>query len=103
MATDVSRHCYGYAVDVSLFDPVKQSLLDMGSCFDFFGEISHTTATKDMIGEDAYKNRQILQNAMEQHGFISYEKEYWHFDYQIKENDNPIDVVIDEKLRNIGV
>ncbi len=51
--------------------------LDMGTAFDCFSELSHTDSSK--ISEKARKNRRLLKSAMEKHGFVNYELEWWHF------------------------
>ena len=50
---------------------------DMGSPFDFFGEISHHET--HLITEGQAANRLILRNAMEQAGFKIYDEEWWHY------------------------
>jgi D-alanyl-D-alanine dipeptidase len=90
----VSNHCFGDTIDLSLIDLNTQQLLDMGACFDYFDEISHTTAPPEIIGKAAFANRQILANAMQQAGFIPYEKEYWHFTFAERECAEPMDFEI---------
>lgn len=51
--------------------------LDMGTTFDCFSELSHTNSSE--ISREAKKNRLILKQAMEKHGFKNYPKEWWHF------------------------
>ncbi|MEO8401753.1 MAG: M15 family metallopeptidase [Gammaproteobacteria bacterium] len=94
----VSDHCYGDTIDLTLIDLKNKTLLDMGACFDFFDELSHSTATVEMIGVDALKHRQILSNAMQAVGFIPYEKEYWHFTFREREIEVPIDIAITAEL-----
>lgn len=98
----ISRHCYGNAVDVALIDLATNQELSMGAIFDFFDEISHTTASIAQIGEQAWQHRQILQTGMTNVGFHPYQEEYWHFDYHKREIDNPEDIPITEALRGIG-
>lgn len=90
----ISRHNFGNAVDLVLIDLKTKQLLDMGTCFDFFDVLSHTTATAEQIGQDAFRNRQILSNAMQKFGFIPYEEEFWHFDFHKREVDEPMDMPI---------
>jgi len=94
LALEVSNHCFGDTVDLTLIDLSTGQLLDMGACFDYFDEISHTTATAKQIGETAYKNRQILSDAMQQAGFMTYEKEFWHFTFQQRDIQTPLDFEI---------
>lgn len=51
--------------------------LDMGTGFDCFHELSHTKNGK--VGQPQRINRLLLKTIMEKHGFINYEKEWWHF------------------------
>jgi D-alanyl-D-alanine dipeptidase len=51
--------------------------LDMGTGFDCFHERSHTTNRK--TGEKHMRNRLLLKNIMEKHGFKSYAREWWHY------------------------
>jgi D-alanyl-D-alanine dipeptidase len=103
IAEGISNHCYGQAVDVSLVSLNSHTELDMGTCFDYFGELSHSTQPEHSIGKIPYQNRKCLQVAMEQFGFIVHPKEYWHFDFHIRENLDPFDIVIEEAVRGLGV
>ena len=49
----------------------------MGSGWDFFGIKSWID--NDSITDLQKKNRNYLQNIMNQNGFRSYSKEWWHF------------------------
>lgn len=100
---DVSRHCFGNVVDLSIVNVGENSHLDMGACFDFFDEASHITATASDIGEVAYCNRQLLLSAMQQFGFIPYQFEYWHFDYSRREVAEPMDISVSSALRGINI
>jgi zinc D-Ala-D-Ala dipeptidase len=51
--------------------------IDMGSGFDCFDEISHSRSLK--VGEQQRINRLALRSLMEKHGFVAYDKEWWHF------------------------
>lgn len=94
VAGDVSNHCFGDTVDLSLIDLTTGALLDMGACFDYFDEISHVTTTEKTIGARAFSNRQIFSAAMQEAGFVPYEKEYWHFTFREREIDSPLDIEI---------
>lgn len=72
-----SSHSRGSTVDLTLLDMKSGRELDMGSPFDFFGDISHTDYGN--ITEEQYENRMILQAAMTRHGFAPYVCEWWHF------------------------
>lgn len=72
-----STHTRGAAIDVTLINSNTQKELDMGTEFDFFGELSHT-ASKN-ISAEANTNRRCLLEVMGLAGFVNYEKEWWHF------------------------
>ena len=72
-----SAHSRGSTVDVTLFDMDTAKDVDMGSTFDFFGKISHSSY-KD-ITDEQFKNRMILRKVMLSHGFTPYREEWWHF------------------------
>lgn len=56
---------------------IEDGSIDMGSSFDLFSEVSHVNYTN--LPESAKINRQFLQNIMNKYGFVSYDKEWWHF------------------------
>jgi len=80
-----SGHSRGSTVDLTLVDISTGEELDMGSGFDFFGEISnHGT---DLITKEQEKNRNILRDAMVAAGFEPYSAEWWH--YTLKDEPYP--------------
>ena len=72
-----SGHSRGSTVDLTIMDGSTGDVLDMGSPFDFFGEVSWINSPS--ITEQQKENRQILQSVMLKHGFRGYSKEWWHF------------------------
>ena len=72
-----SSHTRGSTVDLTLFDMRTQREPDMGSPFDFFGEVSHPDYRG--ITEEQYKNRMLLREIMTSHGFLPLDEEWWHF------------------------
>lgn len=72
-----SSHSRGSAVDLTLLEMATGREVDMGSPFDFFGEISHPDYTG--ITEEQYNNRMMLQRAMVRNGFRTIDCEWWHF------------------------
>ncbi len=78
-----SRHNLGAAVDVTLTSIASGADIDMGTRYDLFGYAAHTANARGVVA----RNRQMLQQAMERHGFEGYDKEWWHFSYAI---DNPV-------------
>ncbi|WP_038287741.1 M15 family metallopeptidase [Acetivibrio straminisolvens] len=72
-----SGHSRGSTVDLTLVHISTGEELDMGSGFDFFGEISnHGTP---LITPEQERNRNILRDAMVDAGFEAYTKEWWHY------------------------
>lgn len=72
-----SSHSRGSTVDLTLLDMASGKEVDMGSPFDFFGEISHPDYRG--ITEEQYENRMFLQRAMVRSGFEPMDCEWWHF------------------------
>ena len=52
--------------------------LDMGTCFDFFGEEAHTNS-KGISSAKAQQNRIMLKNLMTKYSFESLPQEWWHY------------------------
>ncbi|HET6701334.1 MAG TPA: M15 family metallopeptidase [Gemmatimonadaceae bacterium] len=73
-----SRHNLGLAIDLTLIGGDGQEL-DMGTPFDTFSEAAHTA---NAAGEVAV-NRALLVGLMQAEGFTNYEKEWWHFSYDV--------------------
>ena len=95
-----SAHTRGSAVDVSLikigqkirqepdvlirklkcgreFWHLQDGSIDMCAAFDLFDEVSsHST---NLIFPEAAKYRAYLSDKMQKHGFMRYEKEWWHY------------------------
>ena len=78
----LSSHSRGSTVDLTLLDMQTGRELDMGSPFDFFGEVSHPDCKA--ITEEQYNNRMILQRAMVRNGFKPLDCEWWHFTLENK-------------------
>ncbi|WP_223552037.1 M15 family metallopeptidase [Aestuariivivens sp. NBU2969] len=72
-----SGHSRGSTVDLTIIDGNTGKPLDMGSPYDFFGEISWVDYKK--LTDKQKANRQLLQVVMKKHGFRNYPKEWWHF------------------------
>lgn len=90
-----SGHSRGSVVDLTLVDIATGQEVDMGSDFDFFGEISnHGT---DLISPEQEWNRNILRDAMVAAGFQVYTKEWWH--YALKDEPYP-DTYFDFEVRD---
>ena len=72
-----SSHSRGSTVDLTLLDMSTGKELDMGSPFDFFGEISHPDFRG--ITDEQYANRMELRHVMLRCGFEPIDCEWWHF------------------------
>jgi len=72
-----SGHSRGSSVDLTLIELKTKKELDMGSPFDFFGDISHITYQD--LTEQQKQNRQLLREVMSKFGFRPYKNEWWHF------------------------
>jgi D-alanyl-D-alanine dipeptidase/L,D-peptidoglycan transpeptidase YkuD (ErfK/YbiS/YcfS/YnhG family) len=72
-----SGHSRGSAVDLAITDASAGLDIDMGSPFDFFGEMSHSYSKR--VTDEQYAHRKILRDAMIQAGFIPLKTEWWHF------------------------
>ncbi|WP_298533132.1 M15 family metallopeptidase [uncultured Algibacter sp.] len=72
-----SGHSRGSTVDLTIIDGNTGAPLDMGSPYDFFGEVSWVDNTEITAQQKA--NRLLLQSIMMKYDFKSYSKEWWHF------------------------
>jgi len=80
---DLSLHNYGAAVDVGIIGN-NDVLLDMGTPFDFFGELSKPKREKEFLNKgkltkEALTNRLLLRSVMTKSGFTTITSEWWHF------------------------
>ena len=78
-----SLHNYGCAVDVSIVNEDGWEM-DMGTPYDYFGELGHPIAESRMLKEGKlswrqYENRKLLREVMTQSGFTIITTEWWHF------------------------
>ena len=72
-----SGHSRGGTVDLTLIDWQTKQEIDMGSPFDFFGEISGFNYKG--VSNKQRKNRALLRALMGKYNFRPYNKEWWHF------------------------
>lgn len=75
---EVSNHCKGITVDITLADS-SGNYLDMGTDYDDFTEKAHPGT--QLISANQEANRAILTTAMNKQGFVQHPNEWWHFDY----------------------
>jgi len=79
-----SNHNFGAAVDLTLADESGRPL-DMGTPFDFFGELAQPRLEDDLrkagkLTGTQVANRRILRDLMRAAGFRGIPNEWWHFD-----------------------
>lgn len=83
-----SIHSYGCAVDLTVAKKDGRSgapePLDMGTKYDFFGELAYPSREADLLKagkltQQQIDNRKMLRTAMRQGGFSPIEFEWWHF------------------------
>ena len=82
---DQSGHSRGSTLDLTLVENSSSTELDMGTPFDYFDTLSNTDDPR--ISEQQRRNRLLLKAAMENHGFVNYDKEWWH--YTLKDEPYP--------------
>jgi zinc D-Ala-D-Ala dipeptidase len=78
-----SIHNFGCAVDLTIADQ-NGKVLDMGTPFDYFGDLAYPTKEDYMlkIGKlttQQVANRKLLRSVMKQAGYGSIISEWWHF------------------------
>lgn len=78
-----SIHNYGCAVDLTVAH-VEGKALDMGTIFDYFGELAYPRYEQKLLKagkltSEQIQNRKILREAMRKGGFTPIETEWWHF------------------------
>ncbi len=79
-----SIHNFGAAVDVTIVDGAGAEL-DMGTPFDFFGDLAQPRFEKRFLEEGKLTaieiaNRELLRKVMTGAGFSGISVEWWHFD-----------------------
>jgi D-alanyl-D-alanine dipeptidase len=75
-----SSHARGSAIDMSLYELMSGKILDMGTEFDFFGKESHTES--NLVSDEIRKRRMYLKTVMDDHGFLNFYQEWWHFRFK---------------------
>lgn len=72
-----SGHSRGSTVDLTIVSLKTRHILNMGSPYDLFDEVS--SIEDKSITKNQRSLRMLLKRRMEKHGFKSYPKEWWHF------------------------
>ena len=83
---EASIHNYGCAVDITLFDVEAGRPLDMGTPFDYFGELAYPKLERRMLNEGKLSlrqlnNRILLRSLLRDVGFMPITTEWWHFNF----------------------
>lgn len=78
-----SIHNYGGAVDLTI-DDAQGRPLDMGTPFDFFGDLAHIDDEPGLVAKGRLTpvqaaNRRLLRRVMSRAGFQPLLEEWWHF------------------------
>ncbi len=78
-----SIHNYGMALDISIVDD-SGNALDMGTEFDFFGELAYPDKStyffnKGELTQEQFDNRNLLMSVMAKAGFYVSKTEWWHY------------------------
>ncbi|AFK04187.1 peptidase M15D vanX D-ala-D-ala dipeptidase [Emticicia oligotrophica DSM 17448] len=82
--TITSIHNFGSAVDLTIYDLSTQQALDMGTKYDFFGDLAYPRFEVKLLREgkltqQQLANRIVLREAMQSAGYMPIESEWWHF------------------------
>ncbi len=80
-----SIHNYGCAVDLTIADP-KGKAIDMGTGFDYFGELAQPRLEARLLktgrlSATQITNRKRLRSIMQKAGFMPISSEWWHFNF----------------------
>jgi D-alanyl-D-alanine dipeptidase len=81
-----SGHSRGSTLDLTIINLDSKKALDMGSPWDYFGEISHHDSP--LVSQQQTANRNKLRSIMSKYGFKQYDNEWWHYTL----NDEPFPV-----------
>lgn len=82
--TKGSIHSYGCAVDLTIYDTKTKIPLDMGTKFDFFGDLAYPSKEQVLLKAKKLnlkqvENRRLLRSVMKKAAFMPIETEWWHF------------------------
>ena len=94
-----SMHNYGAAVDVGLYHK-DTGLVDMGTPFDFFGDLAQPRyETKYLasgeLTKEQHAGRMLLRKSMRKAGFVGILNEWWHYNAFPKDTVRKKYVIVD--------
>jgi D-alanyl-D-alanine dipeptidase len=89
-----SRHNRGCAIDMTLVDAKTGKELQMPTGYDAFTRDAWPTTP--IANPEIRKNRQLLIDAMQRHGFRVNSSEWWHFDFRGWKNFEVLDIHFSE-------
>jgi D-alanyl-D-alanine dipeptidase len=72
-----SGHTRGSTLDLTVVNLATGEELDMGSPWDFFGDVSHHDSP--LVDDEATMNRNLLRGLMIEQGFRPAVTEWWHY------------------------
>ncbi|RNI27012.1 M15 family metallopeptidase [Rufibacter latericius] len=90
-----SRHNRGCAIDLTLINLKDGKELEMPTPYDATVVQSHPDYPH--VSEQVKKNRALLINTMQRHGFTVFHNEWWHFDF----NDWPKYPLMDIRFKDL--
>lgn len=93
-----SKHNRGCAIDLTLVDLKSGKELEMPTLFDDFTE--KATHAYMNLSPEALNNKKLLRETMSRYGFIPYESEWWHYDYNSWRNYQIMDLSFEELKQN---
>ena len=67
--------------------------------FDDFTEKAHSNYAN--LPQETTKNRTLLRNVMEKHGFTVLPTEWWHFDYKDWANHPILDIPLEDLVKKV--
>ncbi len=91
---DGSRHNRGCAIDLTVVNLKTGKELKMPTPYDSFAAAA--SANYMDLPANVIKNRDLLINVMERHGFRVLDNEWWHFDFIGWKNFELMDIGLDE-------
>lgn len=89
-----SGHNRGIAVDLTIIDLKSKQEIKMPTGFDNFTDSAHHDFMN--LSEEVLKNRKLLKDVMERHGFNAFSTEWWHYSLPQPEKYEILDLSFEE-------